>query len=208
MAIICPTITTDNQADYRIQMERVAPFADRIHIDLADGVFAPVTLTPLKDVWWPVGVKADLHLMYESVMPYISDIVILKPHMVIIHAESVGTFHEISKPLKNSGIKVGIALLQHTSVSKIAHAINMVDHVLIFSGDLGYFGGHAKMSLLHKVSAIQKLKKTIEIGWDGGINAENIHSLVIGGVGVLNTGGAIHNAPDPQVAYATLKAQI
>lgn len=206
MAIICPTITTDNTGVYKKQMELVAKFAHRVHIDLADGVFAPRKLTQLQDVWWPAGMQADLHLMYESVKPFMSNLIELKPYMVIVHAESVGNFYEISKPLRDHNIKIGVALLQHTSVQKIIPALEYIDHVLIFSGDLGHFGGHAQMSLLPKITRIKTLHKHIEIGWDGGINAQNVHTLALAGVDVLNTGGAIHNAKDPVKAYATLKA--
>ena len=152
MAIICPTITATSKALYRNQMNDVAQFAKRIHVDLADGVFAPTKLVDPKDAWWPVGITADVHLMYEASRPFLKDLIALEPHMIILHAESVGNFYELAKTIRSNGIKVGIALLEATPVSKISQAIDDIDHVLIFSGDLGYFGGHANLSLLQKVT--------------------------------------------------------
>ena len=187
-------------------MNDVAQFAKRIHVDLADGVFAPTKLVDPKDAWWPVGITADVHLMYEASRPFLKDLIALEPHMIILHAESVGNFYELAKTIRSAGIKVGVALLESTPVSKIRQAIDDIDHVLIFSGDLGYFGGHANLSLLQKVTEIKRYNASVEIGWDGGINESNIHKLVLGGVDVLNVGGAIHLSKNPMKAYNKLKA--
>src|ERR1700753_2375748 len=62
---ICPTITAFGTHDYRAQMEMLEPFAERIHIDLMDGVFAPHISPGLDQIWWPDSITADLHLMYQ-----------------------------------------------------------------------------------------------------------------------------------------------
>ena len=121
-----------------------------------------------------------------------------------IYIECAGNFYEIARALKEKDIRVGVALLPETSVEKIAPAIDDIDHVLIFSGDLGYFGGTAKLQLLDKVRALRALKPELEIGWDGGINSDNASKLVLGGIDVLNTGGAIHKAKNPEAAYDKL----
>lgn len=205
MAVVCPTITASEPHEYREQMEQIRPFAKRIHIDLADGVFAPVKLLDLKHIWWPDHVQVDIHLMYESVSPFIPELIKLQPDLVIVHAESVGNFYEVVKPLKDKGIKVGVALLQDTPVEKVSRALKDIDHVLIFSGDLGHFGGHVNLALLSKVRELRAVNPKLEIGWDGGIDADNAKRLVEGGINVLNVGGGIHRASDPAAAYAKLK---
>jgi ribulose-phosphate 3-epimerase len=76
--------------------------------------------------------------------------------------------------------------------------------VLLFGGDLGHQGGAADMSVLQKVDDIRAINPTIEIGWDGGINAENAPLLVEGGIEVLNVGGFIQHADDPKAAYESI----
>lgn len=205
MAVVCPTVTATEPHLYREQLERVAQFAKRIHIDLADGVFAPTRLMDIEKVWWPEGIVCDIHLMYEAVIPFLDQLIELKPDLVIVHAESVGNFYEVARPLQAKGIKAGVAILQHTPVSQIKPALKDIDHVLIFSGDLGHFGGTADLDLLEKVKEIRKLKPDVEIGWDGGINADNVAELVAGGIDVLNAGGFIQRAAHPETAYAKLK---
>jgi ribulose-phosphate 3-epimerase len=206
MAIICPTITSESIQGFNKQLEEVASFAERIHFDLADGVFTPNKLLDLKDISWPAGMTADIHLMYQSIEPYIDQLIELRPNMVIVHAESSGQFNRIANMLKQANIKVGVALLPETPVDKIKPAISLIDHVLIFSGDLGHFGGIAKLDLLGKARQVKQLKPDIEVGWDGGINEQNVAKLVLGGVDVLNVGGGIHNQPNPRAAYDKLKS--
>lgn len=75
MPVICPTITAKNSDEYTKQMSEVASYIERIHIDLADGVFAPNKLLPIEDIWWPVGVIADIHVMYQAVAPFLDDLI-------------------------------------------------------------------------------------------------------------------------------------
>lgn len=202
--IICPTVTASEPHEYRAQMERIAKFAHRVHIDLADGVFTDNKLIELSHVWWPAGMTADIHLMYESAKPFLKQLVDLHPHMVIIQAESVGNFYDISKVLNKHGIRVGVALLQHTKPEKIKSAIKDISHILIFSGHLGYYGGQADLGLLDKVKKIKKWNPKIEFGWDGGINTENAKALTEGGIDILNVGGGIQRAQNPEAAYDKL----
>lgn len=209
MIDICPTITTDDPKEYRIQMERVVPFATRIHIDLADGEFTPNALTPIDQVWWPGGVRADLHIMYKRPLDHLEELLALDPQLVIVHAEADGDFLTFAEALHAHGIEAGVALLPETTPDVLKPGLALIDHVLIFSGNLGYQGGsHADTQLLDKVTAIKELKPTIEIGWDGGVNDQNAAELVRGGVEVLNVGGFIQQAPNAQEAYAALRTLI
>ncbi|HEX8182380.1 MAG TPA: hypothetical protein VF575_02145 [Candidatus Saccharimonadales bacterium] len=204
MVSICPTVTAENAHLYRAQIERIADFAPRIHIDVSDGVLAPNKLLDLDQIWWPGGVRADLHVMLKNPFEHTQLYRVLGPQMVIVHAEAEGDFVAFADTLHKHGIETGVALLQDTSVETILPAIDIIDHVLIFSGKLGYFGGTADLRLLDKVQQLRAAKPTLEIGWDGGINDQNICQLAAGGVDVLNVGGYIQRSQDAHAAYELL----
>lgn len=208
MAVICPTVLAGDAHDYQTQMNRIAPFAKRIQVDLADGVFAPIPTVALEQVWWPKDVKADLHLMYQKPKDYIDEAIRIKPHMVILHAESEGKFLGLADKLHNHDIKVGVALLKKTSTHVIKPSLEAIDHVLIFSGDLGKFGGVADLTLLQKVTQLKEWKADLEFGWDGGVNDDNVKKLKNGGIDVLNVGGYIQNAPEPAQQFTKLNQLI
>lgn len=205
---VCPTVTARSVEEYREQMEQIAPFVERVHVDVADGIFTPVKLAPLKQAWWPHGVRADLHVMFQKPFEHLKTYLQLAPKLVIVHAEAEGEFLPFASTLHGHGMKVGVALKPHTQVEAIKEALHVIDHVLVFSGDLGHFGGHANTHLLTKVLLLRQLKPTLEIGWDGGINNRNANLLAAGGVNVLNVGGFIHHAPNPHRAYEELVDQV
>lgn len=206
MASICPTVTASEPHAYREQMERVEQFAGRLHIDVADGELAPRKLIDLDHLWWPGNVAVDLHMMYKRPFDHVEVLIVQHPQLVIVHAEAEGDFVAFANNLHRHGIEVGVALLPDTPVSKIAPAIEHIDHVLIFSGNLGYQGGStADMTLLNKVQELRELKPSLEIGWDGGVNEHNARQIAEGGIDVLNAGGYIHDAENAGAAYAKLK---
>jgi len=202
---ICPTVTATNAHTFRQQMERVAPFARRVHIDLMDGIFAPRKSLSPSEVWWPAGVKADIHLMFQNPAKQLDTIINLRPDLIIIHAEADGNFFEIAQRIKKAKINVGLALLKQTSVIEIELALSVIDHVLVFSGNLGYQGGsQAELNQLTKIKSLRILKSDLEIGWDGGVTEHNIRQLADSSVDVLNVGGYIQRAEDAGSAYAKL----
>lgn len=204
-ATITPTVLASDAETYSQQMARISPFATRVHIDLADGEFAPSKTLELADVWWPGGVQADLHVMFQRPADYVPVFIGLQPQLVIVHAEADGQFEIFADTMHRHGIAVGIALQAATSPELIRPALDKIDHVLVFSGNLGHFGGQADLQLLDKVKRLRVLKPTLEIGWDGGVNGTNAQQLVVAGVDVLNVGGFIQHAHDPAMAYQGLR---
>ena len=204
MPVICPTILATDQQQYHQQIEKVAGFAERIQIDLSDGKFTKTQSVRPDDAWWPVGVKADFHLMYEQPQTAIDIILEHRPNLVIVHAEAGGDFLTVAEKLRKLGIATGVALLAKTPAQTIFSALGHIDHVLIFSGSLGEYGGHADMGLLKKVAVLKSQKPSLEIGWDGGVNDSNISQLAFGGVDVFNVGSFLQDAREPEKVYKAL----
>lgn len=207
MATICPTVTAFDPHEYRVQIERLEPFAKRVHLDLMDGEFAPTKSPDLTQIWWPHKFTADIHLMYQRPMDHLKQLIKLKPHMVVIHNEADVHHMHFAGELHKEGIKVGLAILQDTPVENAYQIMHSFDQVLIFSGNLGYHGGsHVDPDLFDKVKKAKDHHPDAEIAWDGGINAENARALIDAGVEVLNVGGFIQHSDDPAGAYAKLEA--
>lgn len=205
MPIVCPSILADDENEYRQQIEKVAHFASRIQIDLTDDKFAPRQTVKPEQAWWPVGIKADFHLMYEDPILAVKAVLEHQPNMIIVHAEAKASFEVFTNYCYDHGVKVGVALLSKTSPQTIEGALSKIDHVLIFSGTLGSYSGHADLNLLQKVKFLKERRPELEIGWDGGVNDQNISRLAAGGVDVFNVGGVLQDAPDPERAFRALQ---
>lgn len=208
MPVVCPTVTAYDTHEYREQMERIGPFAKRVHIDLMDGHFAPTKSPDLRHVWWPEGVTADIHLMYQRPLAQLPLLIKLRPHLVVIHAEADVDHEGLAKNLRRVGIRAGLALLADTPPERVKSIVKTFDHLLVFSGHLGYHGGQADLKLLDKVKELHGLNPHAEIGWDGGVTDNNAKRLVDAGVDVLNVGGFIQAAQEPRSRYDSLSDRL
>lgn len=208
MSVIVPTIMAETLDQLRESTGRLQPFARRVHFDISDGEFAPTFLLNESQLFWPEGWEVDIHAMVARPSEHLAQLIQLKPSMVVLHAEAQEDVVPHLLALKQAGIKAGVALLKTTVPLTVKAAIEASDHVMIFSGDLGKFGGTASMMQLEKVRLIKKIKPSVEIGWDGGVKIDNAYTLTQGGVDVLNVGGEIANATDPAATYNELEKEI
>lgn len=207
-ATIVPCVTVTTPEEYKASLERIHLFAQRVHVDISDNTFAPISLLGVDQIWWPEGWLVDIHAMVAQPSLYVQQLIALKPNMITFHAEVKEDLLPVLQQVKQVGIRTGVALLRSTVPSDVAPLIEASDHVMIFSGELGKYGGTASMMQLEKVRLVKNINASVEIGWDGGVTAENAFSLAQGGVDILNTGGALQKAADPQKAYETLVNEV
>lgn len=208
MGVIVPTVLAETPEEYKAGLEKIHTFAQRVHVDLTDGLFAPTQTITANQIWWPQEWQIDVHAMVSDPTLYLEQLLPLHPHMIIFHAEVETDLLPIFQKVKAAGVKAGVSLLKQTVPSDVSEVISAADHVMIFSGDLGKYGGTASLMQLEKVRLVKNINAGAEIGWDGGITVENAFSLMQGGVDVFNVGGAIQKADDPEAAYAALVKEV
>lgn len=208
MAIVAPAVTRETEEEYKRTIEYLHPFAERVHIDITDGEFAPTFTVGADRIWWPQEWTVDIHAMVARPSQYVDALIQLRPHLIIFHAEAQEDLLPIFQTVKQAGIKVGVALLKTTVPSTVKEYIEVADHVMIFSGKLGYYGGEASLMQLEKVRLVRNIHPEVEIGWDGGATVENVFSLAEGTVDVVNVGGEINNADNPEEAYHKMVSEL
>lgn len=205
MVEVCPAIMpkTDDPDDFREMMVRLGSIAPRLQVDLMDGEFAPNRNTSPDEVWWTEGKIVDIHLMYLYPEEAVRVLLTKHPHMIILHAESQGDLQGLMNEIKEAGVSTGIAMLRTTPVEDAHELIEMADHVLLFGGELGN-NGVAELSSLDKIPSIRQIHPGVEVGWDGGANESNMALICGAGVDIVNVGGALRDAEDPQYTYERL----
>lgn len=208
MSTIVPTITTDNPEAYRDMITKYHVFSNHIHVDISDGSLAPNTLMELSRVWWPENWTVDIHLMAKVPSAHMDDILNLKPSLAILHAEVDEDITALLTILKKSGIRAGVALMKPTFPGKLTELIQIADHVMIFSGELGQQGGKASPMQVEKVHLIKEINPDVEIGWDGGVSVDNAFMISQAGVDVLNAGSAFANSEDPTAVYKSFLTEL
>jgi ribulose-phosphate 3-epimerase len=198
----------ETEEEYKAYIDKIQPFTQRVHIDTSDGEFAPTFLLGEDRMWWPKEWAVDVHAMVARPAEHVDALIRLKPNLIIFHVETGINLLPIMDKIKQAGIKAGVALLRPTVPSTVADTIKAADHVMIFSGDLGHYGGTASLMQLEKVRLIKAINPNAEIGWDGGVSMDNAYTLAQGGIDVLNVGGALANSNDPATMYSALVKEI
>lgn len=205
---VVPAILAENKLEYRQQIERVNTFSRRVHIDVSDGNFAPATTLDASNIWWPKEWKADIHLMAAYPSRDLEVLLKLKPSLCILHAEASEDLLPVFATLKENDIRTGLAILPSTYPGIVKQYIDIVDHVLIFAGQLGVQGSPADMMQTEKISIVRSMKPELEIGWDGGANMNTMRALAHADLDVINVGSALSKAENPAEVYHELVAEI
>lgn len=205
---VVPAILAENKLEYRKQIERVNNFARRVHIDYSDGMFAPATTLDITNLWWPKEWKADMHIMSATPSVQLDTILKLAPSLCILHAEASEDLIPVFATLKKEGIRTGLAILPSTYPGLVKRYIDVVDHVLIFAGQLGVQGSPADMMQMEKIAIVRSMKPELEIGWDGGANVSTMRALAHADLDVINVGSALSKAENPAEVYHELVAEI
>lgn len=208
MSVVVPAILAQTNEEYAGLVAKISPFAKRVHLDLMDGQFAPSVSIPANEISWPEGWEVDIHAMFAQPDAQLPALIALKPSLIVIHAEAQGELLKTIEAIHKAGIKAGVALLRSTVPEDVAGLLAVSDHALIFSGNLGEYGGTANMLQIEKIRLIRAINPTIEIGWDGGANISNAYTLSLGGVDVVNVGGALAGAEDPVETYRQLDFEV
>lgn len=209
MAIVTPTITTDDPHEYRAQMELIASYSEGVHLDFSDGVFAPTNLLPIDKAWRSDDLITHVHVMCQKPLELVDDIIQLEADLVILHSEADDVV-ECLEVLQESGMRTGIALLPETSLAdlKELEADELFDHILVFGGHLGYQGGKADLDQLIKVKKLKEEYPDYELSWDGGVTEDNIVEIKAAGVDVINVGSTLRNAEEPKKTYKQLSSLV
>lgn len=202
--IIAPTLLTSDANEFTKLIGLYPTFAKRMQIDVVDGSFVATTTIPESAITaLPTTIPIDFHMMVARPSEHLPHILRLKPNLCIFHAEATEDLLPIFAQLKQAGIKAGVALLPRTYPGSVKQYIEAADHVLVFAGELGKNGGKADLLQVEKVKLIRNMNPGIEIGWDGGVNIENVRTLAHSDINILNVGSAL-KTEDPKKTWEEL----
>ncbi|MEG1971995.1 MAG: ribulose-phosphate 3-epimerase [Oscillospiraceae bacterium] len=189
--------------------------ADWIHCDVMDGVFVPnisFGMPMIKAMKKLTKKPLDVHLMIHDPSFYQDEFIKCGADIITVHFESPGALHlqRLVAKIKESGIKVGVALNPATNPNVLDYLYDYLDMVLIMSVNPGFGGQKFIPQSLMKIETvaniISKKNLSIEIEVDGGVKIENAKSIKDAGATVLVAGSAVCDAEDPEAVIKILKA--
>jgi ribulose-phosphate 3-epimerase len=205
--LIAPSILS---ADFGRLAEAVqmveAAGADWIHVDVMDGHFVPnLTVGPpmVEALRKVTSLPLDVHLMMTNPDAFMVEFIEAGADILTVHVEACPHLHRTVQSIKERNVKAGVTLNPATSVTTLEEILIDIDVILVMSVNPGFGGQSFIPSCLDKIRRIRNMMTGVNspalLEVDGGINVNNVASVIKAGANVLVAGSAIFgsaNIPD------------
>ena len=169
--------------------------ADFIHVDVMDGHFVPnISMGPsiVKSVRGKTSIPFDVHLMIDPIEPYIDDFIKAGADIISIHPEANDNIEKCIDKIKSNNVKAGLAINPDTNWEVVIPFLDKLDIIVVMSVHPGFGGQKFIPSALEKLKLLRKkIDEThphIELEIDGGVNFDNIDSILKAGANVIVAG--------------------
>ncbi|MDK2885861.1 MAG: ribulose-phosphate 3-epimerase [Thermosipho sp. (in: thermotogales)] len=192
------SILAADLSDLKSEIKRVEPYIDEIHLDIMDGHFVP-NLTfayPILDaVKKCTKLPIDAHLMVTNPEFHVEKLVKLGVDRITIHVETTNHINKLISQIKENNIEAFVTLNPGTPLYSIEEVISDVDGILIMSVNPGFSGQKFIAKSLEKIKKLKEWKTKFGMDYmiavDGGINEDNIQTVVNAGAEILIMGYGI-----------------
>ena len=168
--------------------------ADYLHLDVMDGHFVPnITFGApvVQCLRKHTQAVLDVHLMVSNPRQWIPDMKAAGADTFTFHIEVEDDTDAVIAAVKESGMKVGLALKPGTPVEKVFPFVSKLDQVLVMTVEPG-FGGQKFMSdMMPKVAALRERYPSLNIQVDGGLAADTIDAAAEAGANMIVAGSAV-----------------
>jgi ribulose-phosphate 3-epimerase len=187
--------------------------AERIHVDVMDGVFVPNftfgtdTVRVLRRV---TSLPLEVHLMIVNPDAHLSTFAIAGADAITVHYEVCPNLHRTLSSIRALDCRSGAAINPSTPAQNLDDILESCDLALVMTIDPGFGGQSLIPRTLRKVEHIRRelerqgLDTEVEV--DGGVDATNAKACVDAGADVLVAGTAVfRHADGPKGGVAALQ---
>ena len=189
---------------------------DFIHFDVMDGsmtsiiTFGHLVIKSLREY---SDLKFDVHCYLLDPYRHLPFIVEAGADAVTIPLEAGGKVIPSLEYIRDRGLEAGVALLPDTPLSDVSGLLKLIDSMTIISVDVMSYGSWKFLpSILDKIKAARILLDDsgldLDLKVDGGINLDNVRSVVYAGATSLVIGGALFKERDMSNILTQFRSRI
>jgi ribulose-phosphate 3-epimerase len=170
------------------ELERIRPYADLLHLDVADGHFAP-SLLLFPDLAARVRATCELpvhvHLMVAGTIlaAQIDQFAEAGADVISVHAECGSAVPGALDRIRRCGLRAGLVLRVETPVSALAPYIEQADFLTLLGTAIGVKGKGLHESALERMQQARDLvrraapRHRVVLSADGGIRHDTVPLL-------------------------------
>lgn len=213
MILISPSILSSDFANLEREIRAIAKNgANLVHVDVMDGHFVPnitIGAPVVKSLKAISPIPLDVHLMISDPLTYVPDFAKAGSDIITFHLESSSDVSKTIAAIRQSGVKVGIALKPKTAAEDVYPYLEQVDMVLVMTVEPGFGGQSFMADMLPKISAIRNrinaLGCNVDIQVDGGIDVKTAALVAKAGANILVAGSAVFRYEDYAQPIANIR---
>lgn len=214
MARIGPSILSSNLSCLGSECVRMMECgADYLHLDVMDGHFVP-NLTfghPMVEcLRKSLGQDPffDMHMMVSRPEQWVKPMAAAGANQYTFHLESTTNPGNLIKEIRESGMKVGLAIKPGTTVEELAPWANQIDMALVMTVEPGFGGQKFMEDMMPKVSWLRSQFPSLDIEVDGGVGPDTIHKCAEAGANMIVSGSAVIGSDDPRSVISLLRTVV
>jgi ribulose-phosphate 3-epimerase len=181
--------------------------AERIHVDVMDGVFVPnftFGTDTVRSIRRHTALPLELHLMIVEPDRHLETFARAGADAITVHYEVCPHLHRTLTAIRALDCRSGAAINPSTPAANLDDVLEVCDLALVMTINPGYGGQKLIPRTLRKVERVraevdrQGLDTEVEV--DGGVDASNARACVEAGANVLVAGTAVFGHPDGPAA--------
>lgn len=204
MPHILPSILS---ADFARLGEEIASVerggATMLHVDIMDGHFVPnLTLGPpaVESIRKITKSVLDVHLMITDPDKYAPLFIEAGADQVSVHYEAATHLDRTVRHIQSLGAKAGVVINPATPVSVLEDILDVADYILVMSVNPGFGGQKFIPNALKKIQRLDRVRHErgldFKIEIDGGVNRQNVETIVRAGCDWLVAGSTVFHSDD------------
>lgn len=200
MCIIAPSLLEADYGHLETELKKMKKGgADYVHIDVMDGCFVPnlsFGMKMIKGLRDSVDTVFDVHMMVMNPERFIHRMADAGADVISVHLEACENIIETLDEIHACGRKAGIVLNPETDFSLLTRGIlDRVEVIQVMTVAPGIEGQEFRNDMIAKINLIRnrlrEMNYKIDIEVDGGINFENVQSVVNAGASIVVSGKAL-----------------